>query len=88
MEICMEQPIRDQVYAKSTQKVVEILENHSYDIELMPRTSTILAGKNGCTAIVAMESGQSVTGWVFQVGKNTLSDPEDAVRFSEKGIVR
>lgn len=27
------------------QKVVEILENHSYDISVMPRTSTILAEK-------------------------------------------
>lgn len=68
------------------QKVVEILENHSYDIELMPRTSTILAGKNGCAAIVAMESGKTVTGWVFQVGKNTLSDVNDAIKFSKNGI--
>lgn len=68
------------------QKVVEILENHSYDIELMPRTSTILAGKNGCAAIVAMESGKTVTGWVFQVGKNTLSSVDDAIRFSRGGI--
>ena len=70
------------------QRLIELLENHSYEIELIPKTGTILAEKNGCAAIVAMESGKTVTGWVFQVGKNTLSDPEDAVRFSEKGIVR
>ena len=70
------------------QKVVEILENHSYDVELMPRTSTILAGKNGCAAIVAVESGKTNTGWVFQVGKNTLSDVGDAIKFSKKGIIK
>jgi hypothetical protein len=69
------------------QKVVEILENHSYDVELMPRTSTILAGKNGCAAIVAVESGKTNTGWVFQVGKNTLSDVNDAIKFSKGNVI-
>ena len=68
------------------QKVVEILEDNSYEISVMPRTSTILAGKNGCAAIVAVESGKTVTGWVFQVGKNTLSDVNDAIKFSKNGI--
>lgn len=69
------------------QKVVEILENHSYDIELMPRTSTILAGKNGCAAIVAMESKKTNTGWVFQVGKNKMTNVYDAIKFSKGGII-
>lgn len=68
------------------QKLIEILEDNSYEISVMPRTSTILAGKNGCAAIVAMESGKTNTGWVFQVGKNTLSDVNDALKFSKNGI--
>jgi hypothetical protein len=69
------------------QKLVEVLENHGFSLEVIPKTGTILAGKNGCAAIVAVGSGKTVTGWLFQVGKNTLSSVDDAIRFSKKGII-
>ena len=68
------------------QKVVEILENHSYNIELMPKTSTILAVKNGCAAIVAVESGKTESGWIHQVGKYQFSDINEAIKHSVCGV--
>lgn len=69
------------------QKLIEILEDDSYDIELMPKTGSILAGKTGCAAIVAVESSKTVSGWVFQVGKNTVGNIDDAIKFSKNGVI-
>lgn len=68
-------------------KIKEILEDNGYDVDDIPKTGSILAGKNGCAAIVAMESGQSVTCWVFQVGKNKMTNVYDAIKFSKGGII-
>ena len=67
------------------QKIVEILEDKEYAVELSWLTHAVKATKPNCAPIVALESG-SPTGYTFHVGKNQLTDLNDAINFSKRRI--
>ena len=70
------------------QRLVEILEDHAYGVGIDQRTGRINAYMVGCAEIEAQQTEKSNTGWVFRVGKNTLSNVEDAINFSKRRITR
>ncbi|PKM74777.1 MAG: hypothetical protein CVU92_04705 [Firmicutes bacterium HGW-Firmicutes-17] len=76
MEICIEQPIRDQVYTKSTQKVVEILEKNCFEISRKGNVYHCI--RPGCEEIKFRENFAG-TGQIFQVGKNYCHTVNKAV---------
>lgn len=67
------------------QKIVEILEDANYAVDIALLSNTITADKFNCAPIVALES-DSPTGYTFHVGKNQLTDLNDAINFSKRRI--
>ena len=69
------------------QKIVEILEDKGYPVELSWLTHAVKATKPNCAPIMAIESG-CPPGYTFHVGKNQLADINDAINFSKRRITR
>jgi hypothetical protein len=76
-----------QMVKYSEQKIVEILENKSYCIEVL-NNSKIIAKKTNQFPIIGLPDPQSKTGWIFNVGKNKLTLVYDAIVFSERQIIQ
>lgn len=71
----------------SEQKIIEILENNGYGVGFDLKTDRINAFKVGCAEIIAKQTEKTMTGWLFSVGKNSLSCVYEAIRFSKERIV-
>lgn len=69
------------------QKIIEIFENASYAIGFDQQSGFINAYKVGCAEITAYQTNKTMTGWAFNVGKNTLSCVYDAIRFSKEKVM-
>ena len=76
------------MHCYSLHKLIEILEDGGYTICPEFYRSKLSCYKDNCAKIYFIESPLTVTGWVFHVGKNQLSDVWDAMKFSRKNLIK
>ena len=69
------------------EKLIETLEDAGYAIKVDPN-DTVHATNPDRAGILAEPTDRVINGWALHVGKNTLSDIDDAINFSKRRITR